>query len=118
MNNDTSRKMLTRDPMITAFFAIESRDATWCVSGLEDGSEPARVWCSDIVHATEIAAVLPKYGFTDIEIHSFGPISTVEQRQTEWAPYESLADFLDPIDPSRTIEGYPAPHSALIIGRK
>lgn len=72
--NDTNntpnqtRKMLTRDPFITALFAIRSGDSTYCVSALEDGDEPARVWCHDIVHATEIAAVLPKYGFTDIEI--------------------------------------------------
>lgn len=63
-----TRKMLTRDPFITALFEIPSRDATHCVSALEDGEEPARVWCRDITHAEEIAAVLPKYGFTDIEI--------------------------------------------------
>ena len=68
MNNDTSRKMLTRDPMITAFFAIESRDATWCVSGLEDGSEPARVWCHSESHASQVAKVLKAKGFTDIQI--------------------------------------------------
>ena len=67
-NNDTSRKMLTRDPMITAFFAIESRDATWCVSGLEDGSEPARVWCHGEAHANQVAKVLKSKGFTDISI--------------------------------------------------
>lgn len=63
-----TRKMLTRHPFVTALFEIPSRDATYCVSALEDGEEPARVWCIDHNHAILIAATLPKYGFTDIEI--------------------------------------------------
>ncbi len=45
------------------------------------------------------------------EVTSFGSIqlNTEEQRRTEWAPYESLSDFLDPTDLSLTVEGYPAP---------
>ena len=60
--------MLERDPFVVALFAIPSEDATHCVSALEDGDEPARVWCANITHAEEVASVLPKYGFTDIEI--------------------------------------------------
>ncbi len=68
MNNDTSRKMLTRNPLITAFFAIESRDATWCVNALEDGTEPARVWAMNKGHAQDIAKALKGHGFTAIKI--------------------------------------------------
>jgi tRNA (mo5U34)-methyltransferase len=57
-------------------------------------------------------------GFKDVHVHRFGPLTTEEQRQTELAPFESLADFLDPLDPSRTIEGHPAPHTAAVMGRK
>lgn len=57
-------------------------------------------------------------GFTEISVHSFGPLTTNEQRATKFAPYESLADFLDPNDPTRTIEGHPAPHTAAVIGRR
>jgi tRNA (mo5U34)-methyltransferase len=32
--------------------------------------------------------------------------------------FESLADFLDPADPMRTIEGYPAPVRAMLLARK
>lgn len=63
-----TRKMLTRDPFITALFAIESRTATHCVDALEDGEEPARVWALGEGHAKQIAAALTKYGFTNIEI--------------------------------------------------
>jgi tRNA (mo5U34)-methyltransferase len=37
-----------------------------------------------------------------------------EQRRTPWIKTESLADFLDPNDPTKTVEGYPAPMRALI----
>ena len=57
-------------------------------------------------------------GFKDVRVHRFGPLTTEEQRRTDLAPFESLADFLDPIDQSRTIEGHPAPHTAAVIGRK
>ena len=63
-----TRKMLTRDPLITAFFAIESRDATWCVSALEDGEEPARVWAMNKAHAQDIAKALKGHGFTHITV--------------------------------------------------
>ena len=32
-----------------------------------------------------------------------------EQRQTAWMTFESYRDFVDPHDPSLTVEGYPAP---------
>ena len=41
--------------------------------------------------------------------------STDEQRATDWMHFESLADFLDPNDHSKTIEGYPAPIRATFI---
>jgi len=49
---------------------------------------------------------------------SFGPLTTSEQRRTKLAPYESLADFLDPLDQSKTVEGYPAPHTGLVVATK
>lgn len=57
-------------------------------------------------------------GFISPTIHTFGPISINEQRRTPWAPYESLVDFLDPADISKTIEGHPAPHSAAVVAYK
>lgn len=43
--------------------------------------------------------------------------TTEEQRRTEWMITESLADFLDPNDHSKTVEGYPALR-AVLIARK
>jgi tRNA (mo5U34)-methyltransferase len=63
-----------------------------------------------------LAWCMKEAGFRSISLYRFGPVTPAEQRRTEWAPYESLADFLDPNDPTKTVEGYPAPHSAAVIG--
>lgn len=60
---------------------------------------------------------LRRCGFRDIQVVDMTPTSTNEQRRTEWMTFESLADFLDPADPSKTIEGYPAPVRAVVIAR-
>jgi tRNA (mo5U34)-methyltransferase len=41
--------------------------------------------------------------------------SIEEQRSTEWMKFESLKDFLDPEDPSKTVEGHPAPIRAVFV---
>lgn len=66
--------------------------------------------------ASSLKTLFIDAGFRDVRVDSFGPLSTFEQRRTDLAPFESLADFLDPQDPSRTIEGHPAPHTAAVIG--
>jgi tRNA (mo5U34)-methyltransferase len=48
-------------------------------------------------------------GYTRITWIHAEPLSTDEQRATDWAPVRSLPEFLDPQDRSKTIEGYPAP---------
>lgn len=58
---------------------------------------------------------LKRLGFTHIRVVDVTPTSVEEQRCTEWSKGESLADFLNPADHSRTIEGYPAPVRATII---
>ena len=68
--------------------------------------------------ADALASLLSRAGFREITVHRFGPLSVDEQRRTPFAPYESLAEFLDPHDTTKTIEGFPAPHTAAVIGRK
>jgi len=46
------------------------------------------------------------------------PTSIDEQRATDWMTFQSLRDFLDPSDPGKTVEGYPAPRRAVLIGEK
>ena len=47
--------------------------------------------------------------FKDAQILATKPTDAHEQRKTEWILGQSLGDFLDPADPTRTVEGYPTP---------
>lgn len=48
-------------------------------------------------------------GFQSVQVFFAEALSVQEQRRTPWADVESLQDFLDPINPTLTVEGYPAP---------
>lgn len=58
---------------------------------------------------------LERCGFTNIRIVDETTTTRQEQRKTEWMQYESLTDFLDPDNPTLTVEGYPAPRRAILI---
>lgn len=58
---------------------------------------------------------LEKVGFKHIRVVDVSTTTTEEQRRTEWMQFHSLEQFLDPEDPSRTVEGYPAPRRAILI---
>jgi len=61
---------------------------------------------------------LEKCGFVDVRIADYSVTSTDEQRRTSWMTSESLAEFLDPNDPTKTGEGYPAPLRAVLVATK
>ena len=48
-------------------------------------------------------------GFSSFEVLETSVTEADEQRKTEWIEGQSLEDFLDPNDSSKTVEGYPAP---------
>ncbi|MDP8100527.1 tRNA 5-methoxyuridine(34)/uridine 5-oxyacetic acid(34) synthase CmoB [Phocoenobacter atlanticus] len=58
---------------------------------------------------------LEKAGFKNVRCVDEAVTTIEEQRRTEWIDTESLEDFLDPQDHSKTIEGYSAPKRAVII---
>lgn len=58
---------------------------------------------------------LVRVGYKNIRVVDVTVTTTEEQRGTHWMRFESLSDFLDPQDPSKTIEGYPAPQRAVIL---
>lgn len=64
---------------------------------------------------TTLLVWLRKLKFRDARLVDVSVTSTDEQRRTEWMRFNSLADFLDPADVSRTVEGYPAPRRAVVI---
>ncbi len=58
---------------------------------------------------------LKRAGYDNIRCIDITPTTSHEQRRTEWIQTESLSDFLNPSDPSKTIEGYPAPVRAILL---
>jgi len=61
---------------------------------------------------------LQRTGFSDVRLIDVTPTTPAEQRTTPWMHFQSLPDFLDPVDPARTIEGYPAPQRAIFLATR
>lgn len=73
------------------------------------------VW---FIPSTETMLVwLKKCGFKEVRCVDESITSLDEQRSTEWMTFESLKDFLDPNDVTKTIEGYPAPKRGVFIAK-
>ena len=55
--------------------------------------------------------------FNNTRVVDVSKTTTTEQRKTTWIGENgaSLEDFLDPLDDSLTIEGYPAPSRAIVL---
>ncbi|MFH1156552.1 MAG: tRNA 5-methoxyuridine(34)/uridine 5-oxyacetic acid(34) synthase CmoB [Pseudomonadota bacterium] len=70
-----------------------------------------------IPSVTALSSWLSRTGFTEIRCVDATRTTIHEQRKTQWIQTESLEDFLDPHNPDRTVEGYPAPVRAILIAR-
>lgn len=62
-----------------------------------------------------LAHWLRRCGFDQIRCVDVSKTTSLEQRRTDWIDTQSLADFLDPVDPGKTVEGYPAPVRAMVL---
>lgn len=58
---------------------------------------------------------LTRSGFDCIQCVDISKTTSKEQHKTDWIDTQSLADFLDPDDPQKTVEGYPAPVRAMLV---
>ena len=74
------------------------------------------VWFLPSVKA--LSLWLRRAGFTDIRCVDISTTTLEEQRSTDWMRYQSLEHFLDQDDPSKTIEGLPAPKRAVLVAKK
>lgn len=74
------------------------------------------VWFLPSVPA--LALWLRRAGFVDVRCVDVSVTSVEEQRSTAWMTYQSLPDFLDAQDRSKTVEGLPAPTRAVLLARK
>jgi tRNA (mo5U34)-methyltransferase len=62
----------------------------------------------------ELTIWLDRTGYKDIKIVDQSMTTIDEQRSTEWMTFESLQESLNSDDPTQTVEGWPAPHRAVI----
>lgn len=63
---------------------------------------------------------MKKAKFIEVELIADTEMTASEQRTTKWNPdsFKTLEDSLDPKDPSKTIEGHPAPRRFLIKAKR
>ncbi|ANO50614.1 tRNA 5-methoxyuridine(34)/uridine 5-oxyacetic acid(34) synthase CmoB [Woeseia oceani] len=73
------------------------------------------VWMLPTV--SELTVWLERTGFRAVHCADLSATTPDEQRSTDWMPFESLREALDPDDPSLTVEGWPAPLRATLIAR-
>ncbi|GGD64345.1 tRNA U34 carboxymethyltransferase [Lacimicrobium alkaliphilum] len=91
---------------------VEGDEHTVLVSG-ERYAQMRNVWF--IPSTAALTAWMKRVGFRHIRTVDISTTSTEEQRSTEWMTNHSLADYLDPGNSDKTIEGYPAPMRAVMI---
>ena len=91
-------------------------DSTTVLMAGERYAQMRNVWFLPSVDALRVW--LERVGFADIRLADINTTSLQEQRATEWMTSQSLQDFLDPEDLSRTIEGYPAPQRAVMVATR
>jgi tRNA (mo5U34)-methyltransferase len=63
----------------------------------------------------ELSGWLEQCGYGDTRLVDVSITTVEEQRTTEWMPFESLSEALDPADPGKTVEGWPAPRRAIVL---
>jgi tRNA (mo5U34)-methyltransferase len=68
--------------------------------------------------ASELVTWLERCNYSDIELVDITQTTADEQRRTEWMTSGSLADALNPDDPTLTIEGWPAPRRAILTASR
>ena len=101
--------------LILETLVIEGGENCVLVSG-ERYAQMRNVWF--LPSATTLLDWLDRAGFTDAKEIDCTVTSFEEQRTTDWMTFHSLQDFLDPEDPSKTVEGYPAPMRATLVATK
>ncbi|TRY30196.1 tRNA 5-methoxyuridine(34)/uridine 5-oxyacetic acid(34) synthase CmoB [Aliiglaciecola sp. M165] len=106
-------QLRTGGQLVLETLVVDGDDTTVLMAG-ERYAQMRNVWFLPSTQALSIW--MSRVGFKDVKVVDVAVTTTQEQRQTDWMDSLSLEDFLDPNDPSKTIEGYPAPKRAVLIG--
>lgn len=73
---------------------------------------------SVVPRVEQLAGWLETAGFGTVTVVDVTPTTPAEQRRTPWMRFESLTESLDPDDPGRTVEGFPAPVRAALLATR
>ena len=71
------------------------------------------VWT--LLHPDRILHLLDETGFQSPRCVDRAATTVEEQRTTDWMPFHSLQETLNPEDSARTVEGFPAPVRAIFV---
>jgi tRNA (mo5U34)-methyltransferase len=107
---------LLRDGELVLETLVVEGDAQQVLVPEDRYAQMRNVWFLPSVAALELW--LRRAGFVDIRCVDVNITTVEEQRSTEWMRFQSLPEFLDPLDHRRTVEGLPAPCRAVMIARK
>ena len=72
----------------------------------------------EIPSIKKVENLLNSLNFKEIKLLNVTKTTNAEQRKTAWMTFESLEDFLDKRDDSKTVEGYPTPTRAIFYAIK
>ncbi len=108
-------QLVSGGELVLETLIVEGDENTVLVPG-ERYAKMRNVWF--LPSGKAMCAWLTRCGFKNVRMVNTDVTATEEQRKTDWIDTESLSDFLAPNDPSKTIEGYPAPQRAIFIANK
>ena len=91
-------------------------DVNQCLMPEDRYAQMRNVWFLPSVAMLE--RFLARAGFVNIRCVDLNRTSVEEQRSTEWMQFQSLPDFLQPDDSSKTLEVHPAPMRATLVAVK
>ncbi len=110
------RDALRKDGQLVLETLVVEGDVNTCLIPSGRYARMGNVW---FLPSTDMLLLwLNKLGFRNAKLVDVNATSLEEQRSTDWMTFHSLANFLDPDDPNKTIEGYPAPKRAIVTALK
>lgn len=91
-------------------------DVGYCLTPENTYARMSNVWFVPSVET--LIQWLLRCGFIDVKVVDKSTTTLEEQRKTDWMPFDSLVDALDPDNQSITIEGLPAPKRVIVVAHR
>ena len=107
------KELMTKKSTLFMETLVIEGEGNYCLSPVDRYAKMRNVYFLPTIPC--LIKWMEKYKFSNIQVLNTVKTTIDEQRKTEWTiDRESLEDFLDPDDPQKTVEGYPAPIRVMI----